>query len=51
VRIDAQPDEACRALAQASVDAMVNGTCAIRVGGDCVGERAPAALRCDTRGR
>lgn len=51
VRIDAQPEEACRALAQASVDVMVNGSCAIRVGGDCVGERAPAALRCDTRGR
>lgn len=52
VRIDASADEACRALTQASVQTMVNGSCAIRVGGDCVGERAPAALRCATpRGR
>lgn len=51
LRVDGQADEACRALSQATVPSMVNGTCALRVGNDCVAATAPATMRCRPGGR
>ncbi len=49
LRIDASPADACRAVPQAAVASMVNGSCALRVGKECVARRAPASLACVSR--
>jgi Right handed beta helix region len=46
LRVDAAASEACRALTQATVQSMVNGTCAMRLGDLCSAPSAPATLQC-----